>query len=80
VDVGLQHVGDLQPSLGDQVQDPIDVALGVDHHGQLAVVSEVAPVAEARRLDRLDLDHAVLLPALPRRVQVGEKKRAGQAT
>ena len=67
VDVGLQHVADLQPALGDQVKDPVDVALGVHHDGDLAVGCEVAAVAETRGLDRLNLDHASA-PALPRRV------------
>ena len=65
VDVGLDHVADLQPARGDQVQDAVEVALGVDHHGDLTVGGEVAPVAETRRLDRLDLDNAVRLLPYP---------------
>jgi hypothetical protein len=49
VDVGLHHVADLQPALDDQVQDPVDVALGVHHDGDLAVGCQVAAVAETRR-------------------------------
>ena len=54
VDVGLEDVGEAYAVLVEQGQDPVDVALRVDHDGDLAVVHEVGAVAERRRLDRDD--------------------------
>ena len=54
VDVGLEDVGQPHLVLLQQVQDAVDVALRVDHEGDLAVVDHVAAVAERGRLDRND--------------------------
>ena len=48
VDVGLEDVGEAHAVLVEQVEDAVDVALRVDHEGDLAVVDEVAAVAERR--------------------------------
>ena len=47
VDVGLEDVGQPDLVLGQQVEDPVDVALRVDHERDLAVVDEVAAVTQA---------------------------------
>jgi len=61
VDVGLEDVGDLHPVGAREVLDPVDVALGVDDEGDLAVVHEIAAVAERAGLDGGDGDgHAGL--------------------
>ena len=54
VDVGFEDVGDPNAGRGGQVQDPVDVALRVDHEGDPPVVDQVAAVAQRRRLDRHD--------------------------
>ena len=54
VDVGLEHVGEPHLVFIQDVQDAVDVALRVDHKGDLAVVDHVAAVAEGGRLDRDD--------------------------
>ena len=51
MDVGLEDVGEADAVLVEQGQHPVDVALRVDHEGDLAVVHEVAAVAERRGLD-----------------------------
>ena len=56
VDVGLEDVGEAHVVLLEQGEDAVDVALRVDHEGDLAVVHEVAAVAERRGLDRDDGD------------------------
>jgi hypothetical protein len=50
VDVGLEYVGDPQPVLLGQVQQPVDVTLRVDHDSDRAVRGQVTPVPEARRV------------------------------
>jgi hypothetical protein len=47
VNVGLEHVGEPDPVLVEQREDPVDVALRVHHQGDLAVVDQVAAVAQA---------------------------------
>ena len=54
VDVGLEDVGEPDAVLLEQVQHPVDVALRVDHEGDLAVVDEVAAVAQRRGVDGED--------------------------
>lgn len=54
VDVGLEDVGQAHVVLGQQIEDPVDVALRVDHERDLAVVDQVAAVAQGRGLDRDD--------------------------
>ena len=54
MDVGLEDVGEPDVVLGQQVEHAVDVALRVDDEGDLAVVDEVAAVAERRGLDRDD--------------------------
>ena len=54
VDVRLEHVREAYAVLVEEVEDAVDVALGVDHEGDVAVVHEIAPVAQGRRLDRDD--------------------------
>ena len=54
VDVGLEDVGEPDVVFLEQVQHPVDVALRVDHERDLAVVDEVAAVAQGGRLDRDD--------------------------
>ena len=44
VDVGLEDVGQPQALLLEQRQDAVNVALGVHHEGDLAVMDEVAAV------------------------------------
>ena len=59
VDVGLEHVGDADGGgLGDG-ENPVDVPLRVDDGGVLAVVDQVAAVAEPGGLDRNDVMHAL---------------------
>jgi hypothetical protein len=57
VDMGFHHMGDVDTGRVGQVDDPVDVALRVDHQRGGAVVGEVAAVAEAGGVDRQDLDH-----------------------
>ncbi len=73
VDVGLGDVGDAHPELVDQGEDPVDVALRVDDEGDLAVVGEVAAVAEAGGGDRADVDHQYSLPGRVSTVQTGTR-------
>ena len=54
VDVGLEHVADPHALLGGQVEDAVDVALGIDHERHLAVVDEIAAITQGRGLDRDD--------------------------
>jgi len=54
--MGLQHMRDPYPELVDKVQDAVDVALRVDHHGQFTIGGQVTAVAETGSLDRLDPD------------------------
>jgi hypothetical protein len=60
VDVGLEDVGEPRPRVVEQGEHAVDVALRVDHQGHLAVVHEVAAVAQGGSLDRDDL-HVVQL-------------------
>ncbi len=57
VDVRLEHVRDDHPLRRGEVEDPVDVALWVDHERDLPVVDEVAAVAEGGRVDGQDVDH-----------------------
>ena len=61
VDVGLEDVGEAHAVLVEQREDAVDVALRVDHEGDLAVVHEVAAVAEGGRLDGDDRQVGVLV-------------------
>src|SRR5690606_14909296 len=56
VDVRLEHVGDLQPTRGDEFQDAVDVALRVDDHGVPPVVREVTAVPQGGCVDDDDFD------------------------
>ena len=51
VDVGFQDVGDPHAAVGGEVEDPVDVALRVDHHGDVTVGDQVAAVAETGGFD-----------------------------
>src|SRR5579875_468499 len=55
VQVRLGHVGDPHPPFGGQREHPVDVALRVDHHRDLAVGGQVTPVTQRRRVDGQDL-------------------------
>ena len=57
VQVGLEDVGDADAGLAGEVEHAVDVALRVDDEGDLAVVGEVAAVAEGGGLDGDDGDH-----------------------
>jgi hypothetical protein len=57
VDVGLEHVRDHYRFAGGEVEDAVDVTLRVDHQRHVAVVHQVAPVTQRRRLDRNDRRH-----------------------
>jgi hypothetical protein len=50
--VRLCNVGDLNAKLGGRLQHPVDVALRIDHEGDLPVGDQVAAVAQRRGLDR----------------------------
>jgi hypothetical protein len=66
VDVGLEDVGHRDPVALEQREHPVDVALRIDDERELAVVDDVAPIAERGSLDRQHLDtvHAAHL-AIP---------------
>ena len=51
VNVGFQYVGDLHAAVGGEVEDPVDVALRVDHHRDVTVGDQVAAVAETGGFD-----------------------------
>ena len=51
VDVGFQDVGDPHAALAGEVEDPVDVALGVDDHGDVPFGDQVAAVAESGGFD-----------------------------
>jgi hypothetical protein len=57
VEVGLEDVGDPNPVGGGQVEDAVDVTLRVDHECDLAVVHEIAAIAERRGVDGQDVRH-----------------------
>lgn len=54
VDVGLEDVAEAYSRRVQQHPDPVGVALRIHDQGHLAVVGEIAPVAQPRRLDDLD--------------------------
>jgi len=56
VQMGLEHVGDPHTLGRGQVQHPVNIPLRIHHHGNVAVVREVAPVTQRGRVDRRDLD------------------------
>ncbi len=56
VDVGLEDVGRLDPVVVEQGEYPVDVALRIDDESDLAVMDDVAPVAERGGLDGQHLD------------------------
>jgi hypothetical protein len=60
VHVCLGHVGDPHAGVGGQGDDPVDVPLRVDDQGGLAVMHQVAAVAERRCLDREHFHHGRL--------------------
>jgi hypothetical protein len=63
-----------QPPLTEQGQDAVDVPLRVHHEGNLAVVHQVAAVAQCGRLERDHGDGIVLRHAcLPARVRRGHR-------
>jgi hypothetical protein len=62
VDVRLQDMGGPHTAFDQQAEHPVDVALRVDHHGDLPVVDDVAAVTQAGGLERLDVEHVVVLP------------------
>ena len=51
VDVGLEHVGEPDPLRVEEVEDAVDVPLGVDDEGDLAVMDEVGAVTQGGRLE-----------------------------
>ena len=51
MDVGFEYVGDLHAAFGGEVEYPVDVALWVDHHGDVTVGDQVAAVAETGGFD-----------------------------
>ncbi len=55
VQVGLQHEPQFHVPLGDDPQEPVDVALGVDEHPPALVDQQVALVTETRSAERHDL-------------------------
>ena len=57
VDVRLGDMGDPDAFPLGQRGDAISVPLRIDDDGDLAVMGQVAPVAQGRRFDRQDLDH-----------------------
>jgi hypothetical protein len=57
VDVRLEYVRDPHSGLNGEVEDPVDVTLGVDHQRDDSVVDEVATVAEGRGVDGDDVRH-----------------------
>src|SRR5215475_13734514 len=57
VDMGLEDVSQPQALLVEQAQDSVDVPLGVHHEGDLAVVHEIAAVAQRGRVERDNRDH-----------------------
>ena len=68
--------GEPDAVLVEQGQHPVDVALRVDHERDLAVVDEVAAVAQGRRVDRDDREvvcvvhrEFLLRPGRPERAQ-----------
>jgi len=54
VDVGLEDMSQPNAVVPDDLQDAVDVALRVDDERHLAVVDEIAAVAERRCFDRAD--------------------------
>ena len=54
VDVGFEDVGDPHTCGSSELQDPVDVALRVDHQRDPPVVDQVAAVPQGRGLDRED--------------------------
>ena len=56
VNVRLADVGDPHAEPNGQGQDPVDVALRVDHDGHLPVGGQVRPVSQARGVDDVDVD------------------------
>ena len=81
VDVGLEDVGEPDPVLLEQGEDPVDVALGVDHERDLTVVNEVGPVTQRRGLDGNDgqvcARVAGLVGHLGRLLRVGRLRQGG---
>ena len=61
VHVRLQHRDAPQPTRGEHRLHPVDVALGVYHHGDRAVVRHVAAVSQLAGLDDLDTEHRISL-------------------
>jgi hypothetical protein len=57
VNVGLEHVGDRQP--GYCTEEPVDVALRIDHDCRLLVSEDICCVSQTGSADRFDL-HAGL--------------------
>ena len=51
VDMGLENMGDRDAVLAGEVEDPVDVALRVDHRAAAVGADQVAAVAEAGCLD-----------------------------
>jgi hypothetical protein len=58
VHVGFEDVGDALAASVDDVEHPIDVALGVHHHRDTAAADEVTAVSEPGGLDHRHLDAA----------------------
>src|SRR5215467_9040238 len=56
MDVRLEDVGESDALIAEHCQDAVDVPLRIDYEGDLAVVDEVAPIPETRRLERDDCD------------------------
>jgi len=54
VDVGFEDVGDPDARGSGEIQDPVDVALRVDHERDPPIVDQIAAVPQRRRLDRED--------------------------
>ena len=55
VQMGLEHVAEVQAPLGQHCLDPIDVALGIDSCGREAVYEQVAAITQRRRVNSDDL-------------------------
>ena len=77
VDVGLEDVGEAYAVLVEEGQHAVDVALRVDHERDLAVVHEVAAVAEGGGVDHEDgeVGHHRPTPRRPEGSRPGCRRR-----